>query len=157
MRTFLLFGLLAATSSLSCGASCSFAADQSTAGETSTKHGSVPSKRNKVIFSVTDNDKGKWNLVLNNATAVQKNVGAKNIDVEVVVWGPGIHMLKMDSPVGNRVEELVDQGIRIVACQTTMHDLKLTPQDMLPKAGYVPGGVVELMQKQQQGWAYVRP
>jgi hypothetical protein len=38
-----------------------------------------------------------------------------------------------------------------------MHDMKITAQDMLPKAGYVPGGVIELMQKQQQGWAYVRP
>ena len=27
----------------------------------------------------------------------------------------------------------------------------------LPKVGYVSAGVVELMQKQQQGWAYIRP
>jgi uncharacterized protein len=114
-------------------------------------------KRNKVIFSVTDNDKGKWNLVLNNATAVQQNVGAKDIDVEVVVWGPGINMLKLESVVGNRVDELIEKGIRVVACETTMHDLKLSPQDMWPTIAYVPGGVIELMQKQQQGWAYVRP
>ena len=113
--------------------------------------------RNKVIFSVTDNEKGKWNLVFNNATAVQRNVGPKDIDVEVVVWGPGINMLKMESVVGNRVDEMVAKGIKVVACETTMHELKITPQDMLPGIGYVPGGVIELMQKQQQGWAYVRP
>jgi uncharacterized protein len=126
------------------------AADQAGAGQ-------VPTKRNKVIFSVTDNDRGKWNLVLSNAMSVQQNVGAKDIEVEIVVWGPGINMIKMESPVGNRVEELVEKGIKVVACETTMHDLKLTDQDMLPKIGYVPGGVIELMQKQQQGWAYVRP
>ena len=114
-------------------------------------------KPNKVIFSVTDNDKGKWNLVINNATAVQRNVGPNNIDVEVVVWGPGINMLKLESVVGNRVDELTAKGIKVVACETTMHELKLTPQDMLASAGYVPGGVIELMQKQQQGWAYIRP
>ena len=37
-------------------------------------------KPNKVIFSVTDNDKGKWNLVINNAAAVQRNVGPKDIE-----------------------------------------------------------------------------
>ncbi len=126
------------------------AVDQQGAGHASTK-------RNKVIFSVTDNDKGKWNVVLNNAAAVQQNVGAKDIDVEIVVWGPGINMLKMESVVGNRVEELFDKGIKVVACETTMHDLKLSASDMLSKIGYVPGGVIELMQKQQQGWAYVRP
>ena len=114
-------------------------------------------KPNKVIFSVTDNDKGKWNLIINNATAVQRNVGPNNIDVEVVVWGPGINMLKLESVVGNRVDELTAKGIKVVACETTMHELKLTPQDMLASAGYVPGGVIELMQKQQQGWAYIRP
>jgi intracellular sulfur oxidation DsrE/DsrF family protein len=28
---------------------------------------------------------------------------------------------------------------------------------MLPTIGYVPAGVDEIMQKQQQGWAYLRP
>ena len=110
-----------------------------------------------MIFSVTDNDKGKWNLVINNAAAVQRNVGPKDIDVEVVVWGPGINMLKLESVVGNRIDELIAKGIKVVACETTMHEMKITPQDMLASAGYVPGGVIELMQKQQQGWAYIRP
>ncbi len=34
---------------------------------------------------------------------------------------------------------------------------KLTQADMLGKVGYVPAGVVEIMQRQQQGWAYIRP
>ena len=29
--------------------------------------------------------------------------------------------------------------------------------DMLSGIGYVPAGVVTLMQRQQQGWAYIRP
>ena len=32
----------------------------------------------------------------------------------------------------------------------------LTPADMQPEIGYVPSGVVEVMKKQQQGWAYIR-
>jgi intracellular sulfur oxidation DsrE/DsrF family protein len=43
------------------------------------------------------------------------------------------------------------------ACQNTMRSLKLSPQEMLPEIGYVPSGVVEVMRKQQQGWAYIRP
>ena len=46
--------------------------------------------------------------------------------------------------------------MKINACQNTMHGLKLTPADMLPEIGYVPSGVVEVMRKQQQGWAYIR-
>jgi len=38
-----------------------------------------------------------------------------------------------------------------------MRAQKLTQADMLPRIGYVPAGVVELMKRQQQGWAYLRP
>lgn len=151
MNKRILFAAIAAAVVLCAGAvQPSLAADQAATSQTQPKP-------NKVIFSVTDNDKGKWNLVLNNAAAVQHNVGPKDIDVEVVVWGPGINMLKLESVVGNRVDDLTAKGIKVVACETTMHELKLTQQDMLPSAGYVPGGVIELMQKQQQGWAYIRP
>ena len=34
---------------------------------------------------------------------------------------------------------------------------KLAYADMLPNIGYAPSGVVELMRKQQQGYAYIRP
>lgn len=38
-----------------------------------------------------------------------------------------------------------------------MTNTKTTRADMLPNIGYVKAGVVELMEKQQQGWAYIRP
>jgi uncharacterized protein len=44
-----------------------------------------------------------------------------------------------------------------VACENTMTALKLTPADMNPAISYVPAGVVEIMKRQSEGWAYVRP
>jgi intracellular sulfur oxidation DsrE/DsrF family protein len=44
-----------------------------------------------------------------------------------------------------------------VACENTMKAQKLVYADMLPKIGYVPAGVVELMKKQREGYAYIRP
>ena len=38
-----------------------------------------------------------------------------------------------------------------------MKGQKLTRADMLSGISYVPAGVVELMSRQQQGWAYIRP
>ena len=43
------------------------------------------------------------------------------------------------------------------ACENTMRGQKLAKDDMLAKVGYVSAGVVEIMEKQQQGWAYIRP
>ena len=114
-------------------------------------------KKHKVIFQVSDNDPVKWNLTLNNARNVQQDLGEKNVEIEIVAYGPGIGMLKMDSPVGNRIGEAMSTGVQIVACENTMSNQKLARDDMLPRIGYVKAGVVELMQKQQLGWSYIRP
>jgi uncharacterized protein len=117
----------------------------------------VTPKRHKLVMQVSDADPAKWNLALNNARNVQQDVGAGNVDLEIVAYGPGIGMLKHDSVVAARLKEATDTGVKIVACQNTMRSQKLTPADMSPVVGYVPAGVTELMFKQAEGWAYIRP
>ena len=114
-------------------------------------------QRSRVVIQVSDAEPAKWNLALNNARNIQTDLGAANVDIEIVAYGPGIGMLKADSVVGNRVEEAGKAGVKIVACENTMRGQKLTQADMLSGIGYVPAGVVTLMQRQQQGWAYIRP
>jgi len=113
--------------------------------------------KERVVIQVSDADSGKWNLALNNANNVQHALGANNVDIEIVTYGPGIGMLKMDSLVGNRVDEAKKAGITIVACQNTMRSMKLTDADMLPNTSYVPSGVVEVIKKEREGYAYIRP
>jgi len=66
-------------------------------------------------------------------------------------------MLKLDSVVAQRVSEASHGGVKIVACENTMKGQKLARADMLDGIDYVGAGVVELMSRQQQGWAYLRP
>jgi intracellular sulfur oxidation DsrE/DsrF family protein len=112
---------------------------------------------NKVVVQVSDADPSKWNLALNNVRNLQADLGAKNVDIEIVAYGPGIEMLKADSVVGNRIGETLGAGVKVVACENTMRGQKLTKPDMLEGIGYVGAGVVEIMQRQQQGWTYLRP
>jgi uncharacterized protein len=114
-------------------------------------------QRARVVIQVSDADTGKWNLALNNAKNIQTDLGAANVDVEIVTYGPGIGMLKLDSAVGGRIDEATAAGVKVIACENTMRGQKLTRADMLNGIGYVPAGVVELMSRQQQGWAYIRP
>ena len=108
-------------------------------------------------MQMSDGEAAKWNLALNNAKNLQTDLGAANVDIEIVAYGPGIGMLKADSAVGTRVDEAMASGVKVVACENTMRGQKLGKQDMWRGIDYVPAGVVEIMQKQQQGWAYIRP
>jgi uncharacterized protein len=74
-----------------------------------------------------------------------------------VAYGPGIGMLKKDAVTSGRVDEASLAGIKVVACENTMRNQKLTKLDIHPVASYAPSGVVQLMQRQSQGWSYIRP
>lgn len=129
--------------------SLAFASLHAAAADASAKDG--------VVVQVSDADPAKWNLALNNVKNVQQVLGADNVNVEIVVYGPGIAMLQMDSSVAGRIEEAKKANVTIVACENTMKGMKLTKEDMLPNTSYVPAGVVELMKKQKAGYAYIRP
>lgn len=111
----------------------------------------------RVVIQVSDDDASRWNLVLNNARNVQKEVGKANVEVEVVAYGPGLGILRDDSVVANRVQEALTSGIRFVACRNTMQAQRVTEAQMVPGIGYAQAGVVEIIKKQQEGWAYLRP
>lgn len=119
--------------------------------------GTTGQKRHKLVIQVSDNDPAKWNLALNNAKNVQDDVGAANVDIAIVAYGPGIGMLKLESPTGARVADAMKANVRVVACENTMRAQKLGKDDMLPAISYVPAGVTEIMKKQGEGWAYLRP
>lgn len=118
---------------------------------------SVQPAKKKVVIQVSDADPKKWALALNNAANVQEDLGRENVEVEIVAYGPGLGMLKLESEVGERVKSALGEGVKVVACENTMRKQKLTQGDMLPDLGYAKAGVVELMSKQAEGYAYIRP
>ncbi len=136
------FMLLSGTALLGAAAPLAFA-------QTSAPH-------NRAVFQVMDNEPARWNMILSNMQNLRDGVGSEPIEIELVAYGPGINMLKADSSVKQRVAEALKAGATVNACQNTMSNQKLAPADMLPEIGYVPAGVVEVMRKQQQGWAYIR-
>jgi intracellular sulfur oxidation DsrE/DsrF family protein len=119
-------------------------------------HAAEPAKE-KLVMQVSDADPAKWNMALNNARNVQTELGKDKVEIEIVAYGPGIGMLKADAPISNRVTEAMETGVRLVACENTMTNQKLSKADMHDKISYAPAGVVQLMKRQREGWVYIRP
>ena len=114
-------------------------------------------KKMRVVVQVSEADPARWNLVLNNVRNLQHDLGAANVTIEVVAYGPGIGMLKLDAVSNSRVSDAVKDGVKVAACENTMRNQKLVHADMHPGVSYVPSGVVEIVRRQQEGWAYLRP
>ena len=111
----------------------------------------------RVVVQVSDADPARWNLVLNNVRNLQDALGQSGVMIEIVAYGPGIGMLRFDAPSSARVSEAIKNGVAVQACENTMRGQRLVRADMNPNVSYVPAGVVQIIQRQQQGWAYLRP
>ncbi len=117
----------------------------------------APVKKHKAVFQVDESDSRKWELVLGNVHNLQKDFGKENVDIEIVVYGPGMDMLTLESTSAAHVADTLAQGVQVVACENTMRGRKLTKADLLDHVGVVPAGVGELVRRQEQGYAYLRP
>lgn len=119
----------------------------------------------RLIVHVDDNDPARMNLALNNISNVYAHYLEKNepIEVELVAYGPGLHMLRADtSPVKQRLASLRETYDNIVytACGNTMQNMAKAEGKavaLLPDVGIVSAGVTRIMELQEKGWSYVRP
>jgi intracellular sulfur oxidation DsrE/DsrF family protein len=115
------------------------------------------STKQGVVIQVSDDNPKTWSQALNVVRNVQSAYGKDTVDVEVVVFGNASGLLKADSPLSNRIDDTLASGANVSMCENTMKGQKLTKADMHGKIGYVPAGVIEIIEKQKQGWAVIRP
>jgi uncharacterized protein len=118
-----------------------------------------------LVLQVDTNDPVAMNLALNNATAAREYYSSRHepIAIEIVAYGPGLHMLRNDtSPIKARIAafHISLPDVRLSACNNTLQGMETAEGkkvDLMPEATIVPSGVVRLMELQEQGWSYVRP
>ncbi|GAB2613764.1 hypothetical protein GCM10027035_07880 [Emticicia sediminis] len=77
--------------------------------------------------------------------------------IEVVIHNKGLGMvLKGKSQFEPEINNLIGQGVSFVVCENSLKQQKLTKEQIFPKAGFVPAGLVEIIEKQEQGWSYIK-
>ena len=115
---------------------------------------------NKVVYQFNKAEDSYHKAVLFSVGAMLRKYG-DNIHIVVVGIGPGIHILakKPGRPVSNetrsRVASLLEYGVEFHACGNTMKALGWEKKDMLDSAKIVEVGAADLMELQQQGYAYL--
>jgi intracellular sulfur oxidation DsrE/DsrF family protein len=74
-----------------------------------------------------------------------------------VCHGPGLDILQTDKTiVAKKIKEYSEKGVQFYACEFAMKERKVTKENILPTAGFVKSGVVEIVKKQAEGWIYIK-
>jgi hypothetical protein len=116
--------------------------------------------KNKVVYQFNKGGENYQLAVLNTIRATLQKYGD---DVKIVVsaMGPGIHILLKEpgvpviKAVQDQVESLAFYGVEFHACGNTLTTLHKDAKDVKDFATVVDAGVADLMQLQQQGYAYI--
>ena len=112
-------------------------------------------KTHRIVFHVTTPDTAAYRAMSRQIVHVLEHWPTAQI--EVVAHNKGIGLLeKKKSNVADKISALTTQGVRFVACEQTMKIQKLEKSDILPEAGFVERGVVHVVERQEEGWAYIK-
>lgn len=76
--------------------------------------------------------------------------------IEVMTYGPGIKLLMKNNQYADELIKLAEAGATFVACQNTMKRIGLDKEQLLDQAAEAPSGLGHIVDRQLEGWAYLK-
>ena len=112
-------------------------------------------KKYKIVFQLTNGDtavqRAMVRQIFNALTA------APNSKIEVVCHSTGISFLQSAKTLqADKIKELKAKGVTFAACENTLRERKIEKSEIVPEAFFVPAGIIEVVDKQTKGWAYLK-
>jgi intracellular sulfur oxidation DsrE/DsrF family protein len=109
----------------------------------------------KIVFQLSVNDTLAHK-------ALMKQLGniltvTPDTKIEIVCHGPGLEMLQVGkSIVAEKIAGFAKRGVEFMACEFSMKERKVEKSQIIPTAGFVEAGIIEIVSKQEKGWSYIK-
>jgi hypothetical protein len=115
----------------------------------------VNPKKYKIVIQLTNGD-----TAVHRATVKQifnALTAAPNSKIEVVCHNNGISFLQTAKTFqSDNIKALKAKGVQFMACENTLRERKIDKSEIVSEAGFVPAGIIEVVDKQTKGWAYIK-
>ena len=112
----------------------------------------------KVIFHIDEMQ--KWELLLNNVANLLKSFDETAVKtIEVLANSEAVKAYAQDRAgvTFSKMDDLAQKGVRFVACRNALNGLNIAKEQLYPFVDSVPAGVRELVDRQLDGYAYIKP
>jgi hypothetical protein len=114
----------------------------------------------RIVYQCNKADTEYLQHILFSAGELLRKYG-DDIEIVVAAFGAGLHLIgkhplqPIPLELRQRASSLADYGVAFHACGNTMKAFNWTEKDLLEFAKVVPIGVDDIMQLQEQGFAYM--
>ncbi|RDV80716.1 DsrE family protein [Ammonifex thiophilus] len=105
----------------------------------------------KVVFHVSE--KNRWPVAITNVKNFLADTEGKKVAVTIVANAEAVTA----QDIFPQLEELAHKGVEIAFCNNALRAFAV-PKETLPSfIKIVPAGITALVQKQKEGYAYIKP
>ena len=112
----------------------------------------------KILFVISQKDDANIQHVLSVANNVLKFYGPENVQMQIVAYYHGIRaLLAKEKTFAQRVETLMQYDVEFIACANTMRTKKIDKEDLIDGVEIVTAGVVEMIERVNDGYTYIKP
>jgi len=110
----------------------------------------------QIVFDVTSSDVKAQESAVRHVKGMAK--AYPDSEFEMVIYSGALPMmLKTKSTVKEEIENLAQSGnVSLKVCAISLERHDLTSQDLISGVGTVPNGIIEIVEKQKQGWGYIK-
>lgn len=112
----------------------------------------------KVLYHVDQVE--TWQLAAGNALNMEEYCRWEGVpcQMEIVANGPAVKgLVEPAAPYLSALAELAQGGTVVAACQNALRANQIDPQRLPGFVRVVPAGVVEIAQRQEEGFSYIKP
>ncbi|MES2778045.1 MAG: DsrE family protein [Bacteroidota bacterium] len=119
-------------------------------------HTHAQKKHHKIVFDMSASDTADQSSVIRQANNILKVLPGAQI--EIVFHGNGVYALVADKTTfKDRLDDLVNnKHVVVAACNNSMTRLNISKDQLISSAIVVPVAMIELMDKQEEGWSYIK-
>lgn len=109
----------------------------------------------KIVMQLTSADTTVHKMLMKQLSNIL--TVAPETQIEVVCHGPGLSMLVGSKTiVSQKIKESKVKGVDFVACKYSMTERKVNESELIKESRIVEAGIIEIVDKQNIGWAYIK-
>ena len=110
----------------------------------------------RVVFDITSKDTATHSAVIRHVELMTKSYPQSTF--EVVIYGGSLPMVvSQKSTVQKKLAQLVtNKNVSFKVCAVTMARNHIEASQLIPGVQVVPDGILEIVSRQNDGWAYIK-
>jgi uncharacterized protein len=113
----------------------------------------------KAVFHLDLDQEDRLILALTNIKNLFKEIPAQQCEISVVANGKAVNLFKKSQVADHAktIEELHASGVHFKICNNALTAHQIRKEDLIDVYEIVPAGILEIINLQQKGFAYIKP